>query len=90
MKYTFGFIGCGNMGGALAKAVAKSDADVALLLCDACAERAETKALALGATANAMQTVVRESVKKYILDLVVTQNIKKSPFQDHLSGRKVS
>ena len=61
MKYTFGFIGCGNMGGALAKAVAESDADVALLLCDACAERAETKALALGATANAMQTVVRES-----------------------------
>ena len=24
MKYKFGFIGCGNMGGALAQAVAKS------------------------------------------------------------------
>ena len=41
-----GFIGCGNMGGALAKAAAKSDAD--LWLADGLAEKAEALAAELG------------------------------------------
>ena len=48
MKTTFGFIGCGNMGGALASAVAKSVGGSSLLVCDALSEKAEALAAALG------------------------------------------
>lgn len=44
--YTFGFIGTGNMGGALAKAAAKSTKSI--LLADHFAEKAETLAAQLG------------------------------------------
>lgn len=44
--YTFGFIGTGNMGGALAKAAAKSTTNI--LLADHFAEKAETLAAQLG------------------------------------------
>ncbi len=44
MKTTFGFIGCGNMGGALASAVAKTASAENILLCDAFAEKAEALA----------------------------------------------
>ena len=44
--YTFGFIGTGNMGGALAKAASKSTKD--LLLADHFPEKAEALAAALG------------------------------------------
>ena len=40
MKYTIGFIGCGNMGGALARAVAKADEKKTIALCDAFEEKA--------------------------------------------------
>ena len=40
----FGFIGCGNMGGALASAVAKTVSGDDLLFCDASLEKAKTLA----------------------------------------------
>jgi pyrroline-5-carboxylate reductase len=45
----FGFIGCGNMGGALATAVAKAVGGENILLCDAFAEKAEALAVSIGA-----------------------------------------
>lgn len=49
--YSFGFIGCGNMGGALASAVAKSGvAGDKLLLADACEAKAKELADELGGT----------------------------------------
>ena len=55
--YTFGFIGCGNMGGALAQAVAKSVGGEKLLLCDADASKAEALAKACGATVTTLETL---------------------------------
>lgn len=50
MNKTFGFIGCGNMGSALALALSKSDQNKKILLCDACRE----KAIKLAETVNGM------------------------------------
>lgn len=61
MNVTFGFIGCGNMGGALAAAVARSAPNAKLLLCDACAEKAASLALALGAEATDLEAVALQS-----------------------------
>ena len=61
MKYTFGFIGCGNMGGALARAVAKVMSGANLLLCDACSEKAELLAREIGAESGALEAVVTRS-----------------------------
>ena len=47
----FGFIGCGNMGGALAAAVAKSISAEEIAVCDAFAEKAEAFAKTYGVTA---------------------------------------
>lgn len=49
MKYEIGFIGCGNMGGALARAVAKTLDHAQILLCDQNAEKAAALAAELGA-----------------------------------------
>lgn len=57
MKATFGFIGCGNMGGALASAVAKTVSGTNMTLCDAFAEKAETLAKACGAKTDTVQAV---------------------------------
>lgn len=48
---TFGFIGCGNMGGALASAVAKTVKGEELLFCDASLEKAQDLASKFGAEA---------------------------------------
>ena len=48
MNYQFGFIGCGNMGGALAQAVTKSVNPFEVALCDANVERALALAESLG------------------------------------------
>ncbi len=48
MKYTFGFIGTGNMGGAVAKAVCRSAGGEQLLLCNRSMEKAQALAAALG------------------------------------------
>ena len=49
--FEFGFIGCGNMGGALARAVAKRVEGKALLFCDADLAKAEQLASEFGASA---------------------------------------
>ncbi|MBR3894664.1 MAG: pyrroline-5-carboxylate reductase [Clostridia bacterium] len=59
MKTTFGFIGCGNMGGALASAVAKSVGGESLLLCDAFSEKAEALAKLCGATVASTREVAK-------------------------------
>ena len=56
-----GFIGCGNMGGALATAVSRSAAASKLLLCDANTEKAEALACAIGAEAVDLQTLAGEA-----------------------------
>ena len=43
-QYTFGFIGCGNMGGALAVAAAQGNPGMRIAVCDALAEKAEALA----------------------------------------------
>ncbi len=48
MKIKFGFIGCGNMGGALVQAVAKSVSPFDIALCDANIEKAAALAESLG------------------------------------------
>ena len=48
---TFGFIGCGNMGGALASAIAKTVAGEQIVLCDASVEKAQALSKKLGACA---------------------------------------
>ena len=44
MNTKFGFIGCGNMGGALAAAVAKTVNGISLYLCDMLPQKAEALA----------------------------------------------
>ena len=57
----FGFIGTGNMGGALAKAAAKKMASEAILLSNRTAAKAERLADQLGCRAVSVETVARES-----------------------------
>lgn len=57
---TFGFIGCGNMGGALAGAVAKAVAGEQIVLCDASAEKAQALAKSLGARVANAKAVASE------------------------------
>lgn len=56
-----GFIGCGNMGGALARAAAKRVPGEALLLCDSSAEKAERLAKVLGASALSLAETAEKS-----------------------------
>ena len=49
MNTNFGFIGCGNMGGALAAAVAKTVNGISLYLCDMLPQKAEALAASTGA-----------------------------------------
>ncbi|MBR4295559.1 MAG: pyrroline-5-carboxylate reductase [Clostridia bacterium] len=60
MKETFGFIGCGNMGGALASAVAKTVPSAQITLCDALAEKAETLADTLSANVSDAKIIAQE------------------------------
>ncbi len=61
MKTTIGFIGCGNMGGALASCVAKAVGGDALLLCDADSTRANALAASLGARVGTAKELVAEA-----------------------------
>ena len=56
-----GFIGVGNMGGALATAAAKAIGGENLLLTDVCEEKLVAKAAALGAVATNLTTLVAYS-----------------------------
>lgn len=44
MKYKFGFIGCGNMGGALCSAVASKETEAKICVCDGIKEKADVLA----------------------------------------------
>lgn len=57
---TFGFIGAGNMGGALASAVAKSVDPASITLSDAFKEKAETLAASLGAKNDSAEAVAEK------------------------------
>ena len=59
MKSTFGFIGTGNMGGALARAVAKSVTPTNITLSDAAPEKAAALAQQLGALTAPADTVAK-------------------------------
>ena len=61
MKELFGFIGCGNMGGALASAVAKVASGENMLLCDASAEKAEALAVSTGAAVVSLATIAEKA-----------------------------
>lgn len=64
MKYTFGFIGTGNMGSVLAGAVSAKVGGDKVLLCDKDTARAQTVAKSLGAQSGDIATVAAEC--KYI------------------------
>ncbi len=61
MTYTFGFLGCGNMGGALAQAAAKAIPADRLAVCDADPSKTAELTRRRQATAADAQTVARES-----------------------------
>ena len=61
MTYTFGFIGTGNMGGALAKAAAVSLPADQILLSNRTAAKAEALAAQLGCQAASVEAVARNS-----------------------------
>ena len=61
MKYKFGFIGCGNMGGALAQAVAKSINLFEIALCDSNIEKAAALAESLGCGVALLEQVAQDA-----------------------------
>lgn len=61
MSYTFGFLGCGNMGGALATAAAKILPGKELILSDHAAEKAQALCEALGTCCGSNEEVARKS-----------------------------
>lgn len=75
MKYLAGFIGCGNMGGALATAVAKATNPKEIALSDNNHKKSEDLASALGATAVDNAEIIQNA--KYIFLGVKPQMLKK-------------
>ncbi|MBQ4612777.1 MAG: pyrroline-5-carboxylate reductase [Clostridia bacterium] len=75
---TVGFIGAGNMGGALAAAVAKTVGGESVLLADPCADKVAALAAALGARVSDNDTVAKTSdyiflgVKPQVMDGVLS------------------
>lgn len=61
MKYTLGFIGCGNMGGALARAAAKAVGGKQIALCDHTYEKAAALANEIGANVVDVSELVQNS-----------------------------
>lgn len=61
MSYSFGFIGCGNMGGALAAAAARKLGGAALVLADHDGQKAAALAEKLGAHSADNETAARQS-----------------------------
>lgn len=61
MKYTLGFIGCGNMGGALAQAASKSLQGNQIALCDFDKTKVEKYVREFGAVAATAQEIAREA-----------------------------
>lgn len=61
MQYTLGFIGCGNMGGALVKAAAKTLDGKQIALCDYDAAKAQALADTVGASAVSSRVLAKNS-----------------------------
>ena len=61
MKYTLGFIGCGNMGGALAQAASQSLDGKQIALCDFDKTKVEKFVNAFGAAATSAQEIAKEA-----------------------------
>lgn len=89
MQYTLGFIGCGNMGGALVRAAAKVVPGDKIALCDYCAEKAAALAKEIGGAALDAQTLVKNSA--FVVLGVKPQNMEEtlSPLAAALQGGQV-
>lgn len=59
MKNTFGFIGCGNMGGALAEAVAKTVLGDNIMVCDSAYDKAERLGRKCGMQVSDLASIVK-------------------------------
>ena len=73
MQYTFGFIGCGNMGGALVKAVANTINAKQIALCDQNADKAAALADGVGAVTADIRTLAQNC--KFVVLGVKPQNM---------------
>ncbi len=79
MNHTFGFIGTGNMGGALARSAAKALAPESIFLADQLAEKAAALAAELGCSSTAAKTVAAQceyiflGVKPQVMDVMLAQ-----------------
>lgn len=76
MQYEIGFIGCGNMGGALVRAVAKTVTPSKIAICDYSKEKAETLANTLGVCALGAAELAKSS--KMIVLGVKPQNMRET------------
>ena len=88
MKYQLGFIGCGNMGGALARAAAKSVGGQNIALCDHSQKKAASLANELGASVLSARELVQNS--HFVVLGVKPQNMQATvaEFADLLQARK--
>ena len=76
--YTLGFIGCGNMGGALARAVAKAVGGQNIAVNDYCTEKAQAFAKECGATVLSAQEIASQC--KFIILGVKPQNMQETVY----------
>ena len=76
MQYEIGFIGCGNMGGALVRAVAKAVSASQIAVCDYSKEKAETLAKTLGVCALGAKELAQNS--KMVVLGVKPQNMQET------------
>ena len=86
--YTLGFIGCGNMGGALARAVTKAVGGQNIAVNDHCTEKAQALSKESGATVLSTQEIATQC--KFIVLGVKPQNIEEtiSTFKSQLQLNK--
>ncbi len=86
--YTLGFIGCGNMGGALARAVTKAVGGQNIAVNDHCTEKAQALSKESGATVLSTQEIATQC--KFIVLGVKPQNIEEtiSAFKSQLQLNK--
>jgi pyrroline-5-carboxylate reductase len=88
MSKTFGFIGCGNMGGSLVKAVSNAGFGSEILLADHFKEKVDALALETGAKASDTKTIAAEC--RYVFIGVKPQMLKDcfAEIKDILASRK--
>ncbi len=76
MKYLLGFIGCGNMGGALVKAAAKAVPAEKIAVCDYCAAKAEALASDCGVCVSTANEIA--ATCKFVVLGVKPQNMEET------------